>query len=142
VFAFRIGNGAQLGADVVRDRRQQPILSILLTEKLAPTEGRRSVSQKVCDNVLHILSFGYAVFMPRPFPAIPPILATDLLKAVSALVHAAQSYRVVLIAAAAAEPNVSDVMEENEELLGLSDTVINAWRKQLGHDVEDEDGLP
>jgi hypothetical protein len=80
--------------------------------------------------------------MPRPFPAIPPILATDLLKAVSALVHAAQSYRVVLIAAAAAEPNVSDVMEENEELLGLSDTVINAWRKQLGHDVEDEDGLP
>jgi hypothetical protein len=70
-------------------------------------------------------------------PPIPPILDEELLEAVSALVAAAHSYRSVLFLAAKAEPKIFDLMMEHENLLNLSDTVINAWRKQLGLDVDD-----
>jgi len=69
-------------------------------------------------------------------PPIPPILDKVLLEAVSALVGAAHSYRSVLFLAAEAEPKVFDLMMKHESLLTLSDTVINAWREQLGLDVE------
>ena len=65
----------------------------------------------------------------------------DLLEALSSLVRAAHFYRSVLFLVADAEPKVFDLIVKHEDLLDLSDAVINAWRKQLGHDVEDdEDG--
>jgi len=69
-------------------------------------------------------------------PPIPPILNEELLEAVSALAGAAHSYRSVLFLAAEAEPKVFALMMKHESLLTLSDTVINAWREQLGLDVE------
>ncbi len=69
-------------------------------------------------------------------PPITPILDEELLEAVSALVGAAHGYRSVLFLAAEAEPKVFDLMMKHESLLTLSDTVINAWREQLGLDDE------
>jgi hypothetical protein len=69
-------------------------------------------------------------------PPIPPILDIELLEAVSALVGAAHSYRSILFMAAEAEPKVFDLMMKHESLLSISDTIINAWREQLGLDIE------
>jgi hypothetical protein len=74
-------------------------------------------------------------------PPIPPILDEELLEAVSALASAARSYRSVLFLAAEAEPKVRDLMMKHEDLLNLSDSIINAWCEQLGLDGGDaEDG--
>jgi hypothetical protein len=51
-------------------------------------------------------------------------------------VGAAHSYRSVLFLAAEAEPKVFDLMMKHESLLSVSDTIINAWRGQLGLDSE------
>jgi hypothetical protein len=77
--------------------------------------------------------------MSDNFPPIPPILSEELLAVVSALAHAAHSYRSVLFLAADAQPEIIPIMLKHEDLLNLSDRVINAWRKQLGHDIEDEE---
>jgi hypothetical protein len=43
--------------------------------------------------------------------------------------------------AAEAGPKVFALILKHEDVIQLADAVINAWRQQLGHDVED-DGLP
>jgi hypothetical protein len=64
-----------------------------------------------------------------------------LREAVSALAVAAHSYRSVLFLAAETEPKILDLLVKHEDLLNVSDTVINAWRQQLGLDGEEvEDG--
>jgi hypothetical protein len=74
-------------------------------------------------------------------PPIPPILDEELREAVSALAAAAHSYRSVLFLAADTEPKILELLVMHEDLLKISDSVINAWRQQLGLDVEDvEDG--
>lgn len=74
--------------------------------------------------------------MPRSTPPIPPILDGELLEAVSSLVRAADSYRRVLFSVAQNNPDAFAAIMKHEDLLHLSDAVINAWRNQLGHDVE------
>jgi hypothetical protein len=80
--------------------------------------------------------------LSRPVPPIPPILSDELIEAVSSLVRAAHSYRSVLFLVAQDNPKAMDVMMKHEDLLHVCDRVINGWRKQLGHDVEDEKGSP
>ena len=80
--------------------------------------------------------------MSRPTPPIPPILSNELLEAVSSLVRAADSYRRVLFLVADKNKAAFDAMMKHEDLLHVCDDVINAWRKQLGHDVEDKGGSP
>jgi hypothetical protein len=41
----------------------------------------------------------------------------------------------------AQHPETRDLVLEHEDLLQLSDAIINAWRKQLGHDEEDQTEL-
>ena len=77
--------------------------------------------------------------MTAPTPPIPPILDEDLLNAVSALTRAAHGYRSVLFLAAVAEPKIFDLLSKHEDALHLADRVINGWRKQLGHDAEDDE---
>jgi hypothetical protein len=80
-------------------------------------------------------------------PPIPPITDPDLIEAVSALTRAADSYRKafllladrLLVAGGGDNEDIRYVLEKGGDALHLSDTVINAWRKQLGHDVEDDD---
>jgi hypothetical protein len=76
-------------------------------------------------------------------PPIPPITDPDLLDSVSALTRAAHSYRSVLfLVAEDIGDEVFKHLLKHEDLLDLSDTIINAWRHQLGHDDEDaEDGV-
>jgi hypothetical protein len=72
-------------------------------------------------------------------PPIPPITKEDLLMAVSSLTRAALSYRSVLFIVADANPDVFPLILKHEDLLNLADRIINTWRKQLGHDEEDEE---
>jgi len=66
------------------------------------------------------------------------------MEAVSALTRAADSYRkafFVLVhrlvtAEGSDNEHVQYVLKKGEDQLHLSDVVINAWRQQLGHDVE------
>ena len=83
-------------------------------------------------------------------PPIPPITDPELLEAVSALTRAADSYRKafllladrLLVAGGGDNEDFRYVFEKGGDALHLSDAVINAWRRQLGHDVEDsEDGV-
>jgi hypothetical protein len=73
-------------------------------------------------------------------PSIPPITDPDLLDAVASLTRAAASYRSVLfLVAEDIGDEVFKRLLKHEDLLNLSDAVINAWRQQLGHDVEDDE---
>jgi hypothetical protein len=72
-------------------------------------------------------------------PPIPPITNEDLLMAVSSLTRAAHSYRSVLFIVADANPDVFPLILNHEDLLNLADRVINTWRKQLGHDDEEDE---
>ena len=80
-------------------------------------------------------------------PSIPPITDPELLEAVSALTRAADSYRKafflladrLLTAGGGDNEDFRYVLEKGEDALHLSDAVINAWRQQLGHDVEDDE---
>lgn len=68
----------------------------------------------------------------------PPKFNDDYIAAVSSLTHAAHSYRSVLfLVADAVGDKAMEVLAKHEDLLSLSDAVINAWRAQLGHDAED-----
>jgi hypothetical protein len=82
-------------------------------------------------------------------PAIPPITDPDLLDAVSALTHAANSYRKAFLLLAnylhaygAGNEEVRNVLNMTGDALSLSDAIINAWSKQLGHDMEDTQDRP
>jgi hypothetical protein len=83
-------------------------------------------------------------------PPIPPITDPELIEAVSALTRAADSYRKAFLLLAdrllaAGGGNNEDfqyVLEKGEDTLHLSDAIIDAWRQQLGHDIEGaEDGV-
>ncbi len=81
-------------------------------------------------------------------PPIPPITDPELLEAVSALTRAADSYRKAflllshrLLSADRGNEDFHYVMSKVEDQLLLSDAIIDAWRKQLGHDDEDEDAV-
>jgi hypothetical protein len=68
-------------------------------------------------------------------PPIPPITDPDLIEAVSALTRAAHSYHSVLfLVAEDIGDEVFNHLLKHEDLLNLSDAIINAWRQQLGHD--------
>jgi hypothetical protein len=70
--------------------------------------------------------------------SIPPKFNDDYIAAVSSLTHAAHSYRSMLfLVVDAVGDKAIEVMLKHEDLLNLSDAVINAWRAQLGHDTED-----
>jgi hypothetical protein len=69
----------------------------------------------------------------------PPIIDDDDLRsAVSALANAAHSYRSVLFKVAAGNHDLIEQIVEHEDLLNLSDFVINAWREHLGLDAEND----
>ena len=81
-------------------------------------------------------------------PPIPPITDPELIEAVSALTGTAETYRKAfllladrLLASGRDNEDFRYVLEKGGDALHLSDTVINAWRKQLGHDVEDDEEL-
>jgi hypothetical protein len=82
-------------------------------------------------------------------PSIPPITDPELLEAVSALIRSAQSFRKAsfllsarLLTADDEDEDLRSVVEEIGEPLIIAPLVIDAWRKQLGHDIEDaEDGV-
>jgi hypothetical protein len=85
-----------------------------------------------------------------PAPPIPPITDPELLEAVSALTRSAQSFRKaffllsgrLLAAGDGDDEDLRHVVEEIGEPLIIAPLVIDAWRKQLGHDIEDaEDGV-
>jgi hypothetical protein len=70
--------------------------------------------------------------------AIPPITDGELLEAVAALTRAADSYRSVLFLVMKAHPETWETVLKHEDLLHLSDAIINTWRRQLGQDDEDK----
>jgi hypothetical protein len=82
-------------------------------------------------------------------PPIPPITDPELLEAVSALIRSAQSFRKAsfllsarLLTADDEDEDLRSVVEEIGEPLIIAPLVIDAWRKRLGHDIEDaEDGV-
>ena len=72
------------------------------------------------------------------FPEVPDNTDPELVHSISALTHAAHSYRSVLFLVA--EGMGGDAIKRmlvHEDILNLSDAVINAWRHKLGHDVAD-----
>jgi hypothetical protein len=50
---------------------------------------------------------------------------------------AAHRYRSVLFLTVEVEPKILQLLVKHEDLLKISDTVINAWRQQLGLDGEE-----
>jgi len=79
-------------------------------------------------------------------PPIPPITDPELISAVSALARAGETYRKaffllagrLLDAGGGDNEDFQHVLAQCEDLLNLSDAVINAWRHQLGQDDEDD----
>lgn len=66
----------------------------------------------------------------------PPMFSGDLHYAVSLLARAAHYYRTVLLLADEADDDKPDSASPYREMLDVSDAVIDAWRKQLGQDLE------